>query len=166
MSLKSSIHIVLDAHTDKFKKITRKSRLRQQLSKYDLIGHDSRLRGILILIEKSSGATIENLVKINNNTLSFDAIMSDQMCVLVICVYGPSADAPEYWDKVFEHFHVSSNKLKLVTGDFNVVLNPNFDGIGYITDPHPRGRVPINHNIGNALIKDIFRVYNCNHALL
>ena len=45
-------------------------------------------------------------------------------------------------------------------GDYNVVLNPHLDCIGYTGDPHKRGRVPINYHIDNEIIFDVFRELN------
>ena len=55
LGLKTTISIIIDAHTDSHKLNMLKSRMRRKLSKYDIIGHDSRLRGILVLVEKLSG---------------------------------------------------------------------------------------------------------------
>ena len=130
------------------------------MSKYEVLGHDSNLRGILVFIDRTSGITVDNLVIIDNNTLTFDAVLADQTSIHIICVYDPSADTPDYWEKVFELYNASDNKLKIIIGDFNVVLNPNLDCIGYVGDPHKRGRIPINYNIDNELIYDVYRELN------
>ena len=94
LGLKTTITIGIDAHTDLHKISTLTSRLRRQLSKYDIIGHDSKLRGILVLTERSSGVNIENVTKLDNNILTFDVVLADQTVIHIISVYGPSADSP------------------------------------------------------------------------
>ena len=87
------------------------------MARYDILGTDSNLRGILVFIERSSGITIDNLVIIDNSTLTFDAILSDQSSIHIICVYGPSADTPSYWERAFELYNASEKKLKIKLGD-------------------------------------------------
>ena len=72
---------------------------------------------MIVLTERSSGVSIDNLIELDNNTLTFDAVLADQTVIHIISVYGPSADTPEYWEKVFDAYHACDNKLKLITGN-------------------------------------------------
>ena len=160
IGLKSTITVVVDAHCSDHKISLLRSKFRNQMARYDIVGTNSDLRGILIFIERNSGITIDNLVIIDNSTLTFDAILADQTTVHVIGVYGPSADTPSYWDRAFELYNASEQKLKIMLGDFNVVLNPHLDCLGYVGDTHKKGRVPINHHIDNEIVFDVFRELN------
>ena len=138
-----------------------KSRLRSQLSGFTLYGHNSTDRGISILVKQSSGIVLDALTEVDSkNMLTFIAILPDQTKVFMICVYGPSVDRPAFWESVLELYNDNNCDYRMILGDFNVTLDHEVDSIDYLTDPHVKGRVPLNAMIDTGRLNDTFRDFH------
>ena len=71
--LDSDIKIIIDAHTTEYTVNNLRKEYKIKLAKYNIVGHYSRDRGILILSNKTSGYEISNLELLDkNNILRFD----------------------------------------------------------------------------------------------
>ena len=138
-----------------------KSRLRSQLSGFTLYGHNSTDRGISILVKQSSGIVLDALTEVDSkNMLTFIAILPDQTKVFMICVNGPSVDRPAFWESVLELYNDNNCDYRMILGDFNVTLDHEVDSIDYLTDPHVKGRVPLNAMIDTGRLNDTFRDFH------
>ena len=71
--LDSDIKIIIDAHSTENTVNTLKRDYKIKLAKYNIHGNYSRERGILILLDKTSGYEITNLELLDKtNTIRFD----------------------------------------------------------------------------------------------
>ena len=120
LSLKSDISVLTESRTCHGKLNALKSRLRSQLSGFTLYGHNSTDRGISILVKQGSGIVLDALTEIDNkNILTFNAILPDQTKVFIICVYGPSADSPAFWESVLELYNDNECDYRMILGELH-----------------------------------------------
>ena len=123
LALGTDISILTETRSEHGKLFALKSRLRSQLSDYDFYGTNSNLRGVAVMLKISSGITFEKFTSLDNNTISFTALLPDQTKISAICCYAPSnVDDPSYWETVFEQFSNIEADCKFIAGDFNVHL--------------------------------------------
>ena len=62
---------------------------------------NTSLRGIYIMIKKSLGAKMENIQQLDDSTLIFDLVNSDNKRLTIATVYAPSdVDNPQYFETV------------------------------------------------------------------
>ena len=120
------------------------------MGNYTLYSTDTALRGIFIMIKKSLGAKMENIQQLDDSTIIFDLVNSDNKRLTIAAVYAPSdADNPHYFETVDNCLQdrVGNSDYKILVGDFNTTLNYNKDRLNYskTNDSHKLCREIINN---------------------
>lgn len=85
--------------------------------------------------------------------------MNDVELVL-ITVYGPNQDDPEFYVQIFERVNEHSNPYKLIGGDFNLSLDLNLDRKGAVTDHKTGSRWVVSQFMNDYDMVDIWRLYH------
>ena len=127
--LKSDIKIIVDAHADQDTIKVLNVKYRQEMAQYNVIGNESRKRGVTVLIKKSCGYTTANVNLLDKeNTVQFDLIAPDMTIYSIVAIYAPSKgdEGPKYWSTLHPKLH-TKNPNQLLIGDFNVTLDPYLD---------------------------------------
>ena len=127
--LKSDIKIIVDAHADQDTIKVLNVKYRQEMAQYNVIGNESRKRGVTVLIKKSCGYTTANVNLLDKeNTVQFDLIAPDMTTYNIVAIYAPSKgdEGHKYWSTLHPKLH-TKNPNQLLIGDFNVTLDPYLD---------------------------------------
>ena len=77
--------------------------------------------------------------------------------LLLVHVYGPNRDSPEFYDKMEEHVSEMGLWDIIMGGDWNLVLDPNTDYCNYKHVNNPLARDRVEDMISNLDLTDIWR---------
>ena len=90
----------------------------------------------------------------------FMSLTTMAKALLLVNVYGPNRDSPEFYDKLEGHVCEMGLSDIIMGGDWNLVLDPNTDYCNYkhVNDPLARDRVE--DMISNLDLTDIWRDLN------
>ena len=86
---------------------------------------NTSLRGIYIMIKKSLGAKMENIQQLDDSTLIFDLVNSDNKRLTIAAVYAPSdVDNPLYFEMVDNCLQdrAETSDYQILVGDYNTTL--------------------------------------------
>ena len=88
---------------------------------------------------------------------SFSSMGKD---ILLINVYEPNRDDPEFYEELEEHIHEVGHTHLILAGDWNLVLDPNLDYQNYKHINNPNAVEKVEEMIINLNITDIWRDLN------
>ena len=125
-----------------------------------LNGISSNSRGVAILFNTSVEYSIASSYKDNEgNLISLDLNLGD-ISIKLINLYAPNRDSPEFFEKIKEILHLSTQTFTMMVGDFNLILNPLLDCDQYKHLNNPRSRKVIFEIMTNFNLVDIFRSHH------
>ena len=78
--------------------------------------------------------------------------------VTLLNIYGPNRDTPDFYKKLREIINEYSSDFVILTGDFNLVLNPDMDCDNYRNVNNPNARNEVLSIINDFGLTDIWRV--------
>lgn len=119
--------------------------------------YNSRSRGVAVLIRKGLSIRINKLVKSIDGRFIIMEIEIDDLAFVLINVYAPNEDHPEFFVKLFEETSKFENPYKLYGGDFNLVLDLDKDRVGTGPDAKDKSRKVVHEHIKNEDLVDIWR---------
>merc|ERR1712055_101296 len=120
------------------------------MGNYMLHTTNTSLRGIYIMIKKSLGAKMENIQQLDDSTLIFDLVNSDNNRLTIATVYALSdVDNPHYFETVDNCLQdrVETSDYQILIGDYNTTLDYNRDRLNYskTSDNHKKCRELLNN---------------------
>ena len=126
---------------------------------------NTSLRGIFIMIKKSLGAKMENIQQLDDSTLIFDLVNSDNKRLTIASIYAPSdVDNPQYFEMVDNCLQdrAETSDYQILVGDYNTTLDYNRDRLNYskINDNHKKCRELINNWFSEEKWVDIYDYKN------
>ena len=126
---------------------------------------NTSLRGIYIMIKKSLGAKMENIQQLDDSTLIFDLVNSDNKRLTIAAIYAPSdVDNPLYFEMVDNCLQdrAETSDYQILVGDYNTTLNYSRDRLNYskTNDNHKKCRELINNWISEEKWVDIYDYKN------
>ena len=93
--------------------------------------HGSSLsRGVCILLKPSLSFTISNVFTCNNGRVIILNILINSNMYAIVCLYGPNRDDPAFFDFIHSKLLNYAYDYLIIGGDFNFVLNLDYDKIG------------------------------------
>ena len=102
--------------------------------------YKSNSRGVAIFFHNNLDFTVHGSLKDDNgNTLILDVEL-EGIRMNLVNIYGPNADSPEFYIKLMEMTTKLDNAFSIFCGDWNMILNPELDCIGYTNINNPRAR--------------------------
>ncbi len=120
-------------------------------------GNSSNSRGITVYVNPAADIQINNTISDEEgNYLLLEAKLGE-IPTLLISVYGPNQDSPEFWINLFTKADELNYEHVLYLGDLNVTLDPKMDNYNYSGFQNPRTRRLINKLIDEDEICDTFR---------
>ena len=98
------------------------------------------------MIKKSLGAKLENIQQIDDSTLIFDLVNSDNKRLTIATVNASSdADNPHYFETVDNCLQdrIGTSDYQILIGDYNTTLDYNRDRLNYskTNDTHNKIRL-------------------------
>lgn len=117
----------------------------------------SNARGVAILFGKNIEYKVHQKITDNEgNILAIDITAQSQRFTL-INIYGPNADSPSFFHRIFQYIEEIGNNDFIICGDFNLVLNPCIDCSDYKNINNPKARKVLLEYIEMNNVIDPFR---------
>lgn len=124
--------------------------------------YNSRARGVAVLFKKGLNYKINNQLSSTNGRYLILEIETNELSFLLINVYAPNEDNPNFFTNLFSEVNKYENPNKLYGGDFNLVLDPLLDKVGVINNPKQNARRVIQQEIQDHDLIDYWRQSNPN----
>lgn len=102
----------------------------------------SASRGVCVLFHPKLVFEIHRIVNCQNGRLLIIEVTVKRKLVTLVCIYGPNADEPAFYDFLFGNLRDSQWDSILIGGDFNFVFNLDIDKVGgtHNTNFHARDK--------------------------
>lgn len=120
---------------------------------------NSQSRGVAIFINNNFDFKFKGLEKDNlGNLLILHAcVMSKDLTM--ICLYGPNRDDPDFYSYIKGKILHLENPC-IISGDYNLVLDPNMDCYNYVNVNNPKAREVVLEMIVECDLIDCWREEN------
>ena len=123
-------------------------------------GNSNASKGVAILFKNTFEYKVNNVIKddINSSFLFLDIDIFNERFTLA-SIYGPSdRDDAEFFDNIFQIVERIGNRQVVMSGDWNILLNPNLDSRNYRSlRSKPRSRKIIQDKMEQLDLVDIYR---------
>ena len=122
--------------------------------------YKSNARGVAILFNNNfefKVKTIESDKEGNYVLVLFTAMDKD---ILLVNLYGPNRDNPEFYVRISEKISQYGNNGIIVTGDWNLVLDPDLDYDSYKNINNPKAKEAVDNMISKFSLADVWRENN------
>ena len=121
---------------------------------------NSQCRGVAIFFNNNFEYKLHNTFRDHNgNCLLLDIEIEKRRITLAV-IYGPNKDEPHFYDKLQRDLIKMGNKNIIVTGDFNLLLNPLIDGKNYKHINNPNARQNVLKMMAELDLYDVWREEN------
>ena len=84
----------------------------------------------------------------------------NKMNILLIVVYGPNKDEPDFYKSLFSKIISLYITNIIIVGDWNLLLNPQIDGVNYKHINNPRARIEVLKLMNDLSLYDVWREEN------
>ena len=85
--------------------------------------------------------------------------------ILIVNIYGPNRDEPEFYKNLSTQLVKFSISNILIVGDWNLLLNPEIDGVNYKHVNNPKARVEVLKIMNDFNLFDVWREENFDTKL-
>ena len=123
---------------------------------------NSNSRGVAILFNNDFEFKVKGIYKDNDGNFimvhAFITLMNKD--VLLVNVYGPNRDEPEFYINLNEQIKAKNIPNLICAGDWNLVLDPSKDYYNYKHVNNPRALEQVESLIDTFALIDIWREYN------
>ena len=159
IDMNADIHVIVDSRLDKIGLKKWRKTNKQVISKYNIYGNFSKIRGVTILAKRRIGVTIANVNNIDEkSTVTFRMTTAGGTITDVCAVYAPSdVDSPKFFETAVDAVNSGGCPNRLIIGDFNTTMNVELDQLHYDTDPHFKCREFLTGLEYNEQFLDVFR---------
>ena len=117
-------------------------------------------RGVAILFKNNFEFKVYNqYTDTNGNVLLLDIEISNARMTLV-SIYGPNDDSPLFYDRLKNSIVKYGNENIIITGDWNLLLDPSLDGKNYKNINNPKARQQVLKMMTELKLYDVWREEN------
>lgn len=114
-------------------------------------------RGVAVLINNNFEFKIHKVKHDKEGNLLIIDIDIEGERIILVNVYGPNGDNPQFYEHAFKQIEEFENEKILICGDFNLVIDQNLDTHNYKHLNNPKSRQIILDKIELYELKDPFR---------
>ena len=99
-----------------------------------LHGSSTNSRGVAFLIKNNFEYEIVETIKDNiGNLIVIDMTISKEFTLRIINIYAPNDDTPAFFEQLNNYMLNRNTDYALITGDYNITLDPKLDSQNYTT---------------------------------
>ena len=120
----------------------------------------SNARGVAILFKNKFEFKIYNQFSDTNGNILLLDIEIDQVRMSLISIYGPNEDNPLFYERLKNRIIQFGNEHILITGDWNLLLDPSLDGKNYKHINNPKARQQVLKMMTELKLYDVWREEN------
>ena len=100
-------------------------------------------RGVAILFNNNIEFKIHSQYNDTNGNLLLLDIEIDEHRITLVTIYGPNKDEPGFFEFLKNKIIEIGNKDIIINGDWNILLDPQIDGINYKHINNPNARLKV-----------------------
>ena len=121
-------------------------------------------RGVALLIKDGTQIEITNTLKDTEGRMIGMQYKERGECFVLINIYAPNIDDPKFFLDIFRLFEEYEGK-RIITGDFNLVMNVELDRIKESTSNHTRSLEILQKYMEDTMMCDVWRDRNGNSKI-
>ena len=156
-SKKHSIYFLQDTHFEKKMEA-------HVLAEWGYTGffssYRSNARGVAIMFNNNFEFKVKKIDSDCSGNYIILLIETQKQSFLLVNIYGPNKDEPEFFDKLKEKISENDVDHVILAGDFNLVLNPAIDYENYKHINNIKSKEVVEKMIDNLDLNDIWRDLN------
>ena len=123
--------------------------------------YNSQSRGVAIFMNNNFEYKLNRIKKDQlGNKLILDLTINRDKRITLINLYGPNRDTPSFYDQIRQDLADFNNELNIITGDFNLIMDPEVDCKNYSTINNPKAREKVLDICTEYNLIDIWREFN------
>ena len=122
--------------------------------------YNSQSRGVAIFFNNNFEFKIHSSYKDTNGNLLILDIEIDKHRITLATLYGPNNDDPSFFESLQRKITQFGNKDIIINGDWNLLLNPQIDGLNYKHVNNPNARNTVLKMITELNLYDVWRDEN------
>ena len=126
---------------------------------------DSRSRGVAILFKNNFEFKIHHTCKDDSGNFLLVELEINEKRFLIINIYGPNKDDPAFYEYVMSKVLLFSNTNIIIVGDWNLLLNPEIDGLNYKHINNPKARLQVLKIMNDLNLFDVWREENLDKKI-
>ena len=129
--------------------------------KFLIAGENKQSLGVMIILNNNFEYKIHNVIKDNGGRfIIIDLEITGVARFLMINIYGPNKDTPEFFENLFNLIDKEDIKNWIITADWNLVLDQNLDTWNYKTYNNPNSTYKVKQYKRKFDLIDIWREIN------
>ena len=122
--------------------------------------YNSQSRGTAIFFNNNFEYKLHKIKRdIQGNKIVLDLTIANKKTTL-INIYGPNNDRPNFYEEIKQDIRELDNENVIITGDFNLILDPEKDSKNYLFINNPRAREKVIDLCAEFNLIDIWRELN------
>ena len=122
--------------------------------------YTTNARGVCVLFNNNFEFKIKQIYREKEGNLLMIHINSMNLEILLVNVYGPNRDDPQFYLELNERLKQLNIPNIIAAGDWNLVLDPTLDYFNYKRIHNNRARERVNEVIEDNSLVDIWRELN------
>ena len=121
--------------------------------------YKNNARGVAILTRKIKLSICELKIDESGNYVIVKAILNDSQKLILVNIYGPNDDDPNFYEKLGETCAEMGNESVpfIIAGDLNMALNGKIDTVNYVRENNTKARDVLLRIMEENDLIDIFR---------
>ena len=121
---------------------------------------NSQSRGIAVFFKNNFEFKLHNTFKDSKGNVLLLDIEIENKRITLATVYGPNVDDPTFYEKLQNNIIKMGNNHIIITGDFNLLLNPVIDGVNYKSVNNQNARDKVLKMMTDINLFDVWRDEN------
>ena len=117
-------------------------------------------RGVAIFFNNNFEFKIHSRFNDTNGNLLLLDIEIDEHRITLVTIYGPNKDDPGFYEFLKNKIIEMGNKDIIINGDWNILLDPQIDGINYKNINNPNARLKVLQIMTELNLYDVWRDEN------
>ena len=102
--------------------------------------YSSNSRGVAVMFMKKFEFKINDVKRDRNGNFILISFSMKDTDILLVNVYGPNRDTPAFYEELAEMVKEYQNHNIIIVGDWNLVLDPQFDSYNYKQINNPKAK--------------------------
>ena len=122
--------------------------------------YNSQSRGVAILFNNNFDFKVKKVIKDNSGNFLILLINTMQRDLVLANIYGPNTDDPNFYQTVQNHLDQLTHSGIVMSGDWNLVLNPSLDYHNYKNINNVKAQEKVIEMMENNCLCDVWRELN------
>ena len=117
-------------------------------------------RGVAIFFNNNFEFKVHSFYNDHNGNMLVLDVEIDEHRITLVTIYGPNKDDPGFFESLKRKIVEFGNNDIIINGDWNLLLNPQIDGINYKNINNPNARMTVLRLMTEFNLYDVWREEN------